>query len=69
MHLCSPYLSRLAMAAGYAMAGVSAMTRVQQGAHFTGDAVGGAFLGVAVASMLRLICGRSQRSWFERSPA
>jgi membrane-associated phospholipid phosphatase len=56
--LCADYVSGPAKALGYAAASTTAMVRVRQGAHFPGDALGGALLGIAVASTLRALVGR-----------
>jgi membrane-associated phospholipid phosphatase len=56
--LSTSYLSGAAKALGYAVASTTAMVRVRQGAHFPGDALGGALLGIAVASTLRALVGR-----------
>lgn len=61
--LCTPYLPTAVNAAGYLTAGTAAVVRVRQGAHFPGDAVGGAVLGIAVACTLRSVFGRPLNAW------
>jgi membrane-associated phospholipid phosphatase len=51
--LGAPHLPPPWRAVGFLLATVASAARVRQGAHFPGDAVGGALLGVAVASILR----------------
>lgn len=51
--LCSGYLPAPLSAAGFVMATTGSVVRVRQGAHFPGDAVGGALLGIGVACTLR----------------
>jgi membrane-associated phospholipid phosphatase len=56
--LAVPYISGTLAAVGFLTATTTAVVRVRQGAHFPGDAVGGALLGIAVASGLRWMFGR-----------
>lgn len=55
--LGAPYLTATLSAAAFMVAGSTAVVRVHQGAHFPGDAVGGALLGLAVGRTLRSVFG------------
>ena len=56
--LSAPYLPLPATVLGVAAAAVTSWVRVREGAHFPVDAVGGALLGVSVASALKAVFGR-----------
>ncbi len=53
--LCGDYLPATLNAAGVATAATASAVRVRQGAHFPGDAVGGALLGIGVGCALRSV--------------
>lgn len=55
--LAAPYLPPAVVGVLAATAGVTAVRRIQQGAHFPLDGVGGALLGVAVGSLLTTVFG------------
>lgn len=55
--LAAPYLPRPVLAALSTAVGLTAVTRVHQGAHFPLDAVGGVSLGVCVAALLQYTFG------------
>jgi undecaprenyl-diphosphatase len=60
-----PFLSPAGRAGAIALAGVVSFARVYIGAHLPLDVAGGASLGVAVGSLVRIVVGRADR---DRSP-
>jgi membrane-associated phospholipid phosphatase len=59
--LPAPYLPRPAVGLAAAAAAGTGVARIQQGAHFPLDAVGGVFLAGTVAGVLRTVFGRPVR--------
>lgn len=59
--LVHPYLGTRGRIAAWALAGLVCIARVYVGAHLPLDAVGGAFLGLALGSAINAIVGTPQR--------